>query len=91
MHMPSNRAWDSRGHFHCTCDVDGARCGARGRPRRALQRVAGARAEAHSPLLDDELHVLHLQRESADGPLEALEVGDEAGVAEIANVLVALF
>ena len=37
------------------------------------------------------LHVLHLQREPADRPLEALEVGDEAAVVEIANVLVALF
>jgi len=34
--------------------------------------------------------VLHLQRESADGPLEALEVGDEAGVAEIALFLISL-
>ena len=29
--------------------------------------------------------MLHLQREAADGPLEALEVGGEAAVAEIAN------
>ena len=37
------------------------------------------------------LHVLHLQREPADRPLGALEVGDEAAVVEIANVLVAFF
>ena len=42
-------------------------------------------------VLDDELHVLHLQREPAERPFEALEVGDVAGVAEIANVHVALF
>ena len=38
------------------------------------------------------LHVLHLQREAADRPFEALEVGGERRrrVAEIANVLVAL-
>ena len=30
--------------------------------------------------------MLHLQREPAERPFEALEVGDEAGVAEIANV-----
>ena len=34
--------------------------------------------------------MLHLQREAADGPLEALEVGDEAAVAEIANFLLEL-
>ena len=43
-------------------------------------------------VLDDELHVLHLQREAADRPFEALEVGGarRRRVAEIANVLVAL-
>ena len=35
--------------------------------------------------------MLHLQREPAERPFEALEVGDVAGVAEIANVHVALF
>ena len=35
--------------------------------------------------------MLHLQRQPAERPFEALEVGDEAGVAEIANVHVALF
>ena len=35
--------------------------------------------------------MLHLQREPAERPFEALELGDEAGVAEIANVHVALF
>ena len=34
--------------------------------------------------------MLHLQRKAADGPLEALEVGDEAAVAEIANFLLEL-
>ena len=41
-------------------------------------------------VLDDELHVLCLQREAADRPLEALEVGDEAAVAEFANFLLEL-
>ena len=34
--------------------------------------------------------MLHPQRKAADGPLEALEVGDQAAVAEIANFLLAL-
>ena len=60
-------------------------------PRAAACRGRAGGSSLPTRILDDKLHVLHLQRESADGPLEALEVGDEAGVAEIANVLVALF